>query len=350
MTRKKNRDKTSGSRTFNRIDFQISQGILFSVELYDSCDYLIALDYYDDLAVIENPDDCSIISYYQVKTTEDKLTIASILNKEWLADLYGHLFEDDDFDSIGELGLITNCRIRKKDIDENESRYINDFPGKTEFDSLGDKTADLIRQDIAKTLHLEPSEVDFSKLSIIRSTLEVHSHDEHARIRFTDFVGERLGNVGVQVIRAAYESLRNKFTACQRVELPDCSELEAVKSKKCISRNTLNETLKTISEIDFPSIDSLLLLVPDEDKLSFSIAYATAISDNLQAARNVTTVQSRIKEFIEESQLDEPYMTWQNACLIRDKYYEAHSSEFDLPASVNDYYVLVVAFVVLHHI
>lgn len=350
MSRRRTRDKTSGSRTFNRLDFQISQGILFSIDLFDSCDYLIALDYYDDLAVIEIPDNHSIISYYQVKTTEDRFTLNTILKEEWLVDLYDHLSNDDGFDEVGKLGLITNCRIRNTTKEKDETSYINNAPGTTQLSTLGNNTADLIKRDIAEKLDIEISEVDLSKLAIIRSTLDIHSHETLAEKCFTDFVGKKLGNIGIQVIQAAYESLRSKFTACQGVELPDYVEKEEIQSRKCISKNVMDETLQTISEIDFPLIERVLQLVPKNEKQRFSVAYATAISDNIRAAENTTTVQNRIKHFIGELHLHKPFMTWDNACAIRDKYYEIHNFEFELPLRIDEYYVLVMAFVALHHL
>lgn len=347
---KRKRDKTSGSRSYNRIDFQVSQGILFSIEFYDVSDYLIALDYYDDLAIIENTDDQSIVSYYQVKTTEDKFTITSILNEEWLVDLYDHLAEENGFDAVGELGLITNCRVENKNHREDEPKYINNVPGKTKLSALRGDTAELIKKDIAEKLGIEVDEIDLSKLVIIQTTLDIHSHEHFARLNFIDFVNGKLGNVGIDVVRAAYESLRDKFDKCQRFELPEFAEQIEVQAKKCISKAVLTESLQTIAEIDFPLIENLLLLVPEENKQGFSVAYANAISDNLRAVDNVITVQKRIKTIVSELNLSEPYMTWANACVIRDKYYERYPQEFFLPYSVNEDYILVLAFVVLSHI
>ena len=41
-------DTGSGSMSFNRFEMQISQTLHMAIELYDSLDYLLILDYYDD--------------------------------------------------------------------------------------------------------------------------------------------------------------------------------------------------------------------------------------------------------------------------------------------------------------
>ena len=45
-------DTATGSRSFNRLEMQVSQTLHMAIELYDSLNYLLVLDHYDDIRVI----------------------------------------------------------------------------------------------------------------------------------------------------------------------------------------------------------------------------------------------------------------------------------------------------------
>lgn len=86
-------DVVSGSMAYNRLSMQISQSMLFIVDIFDDFDdFLLTLDYFDDITVFENGNMDGNVSYYQLKTDE-KVTITSIINKKWLHKLYNHIVE-----------------------------------------------------------------------------------------------------------------------------------------------------------------------------------------------------------------------------------------------------------------
>ena len=47
-------DTVAGSRSFNRLDMQVSQALHMAIELYDSLNYMLVLDHYC-LAYNKNP-------------------------------------------------------------------------------------------------------------------------------------------------------------------------------------------------------------------------------------------------------------------------------------------------------
>lgn len=57
----------AGSRTKNRLTVQISYAIQLIMDFY-STDFLIMMDYIEDVSVISNPDNPSAIHLYQIKT------------------------------------------------------------------------------------------------------------------------------------------------------------------------------------------------------------------------------------------------------------------------------------------
>ena len=44
-------DTGSGSMAYNRFEMQVSQTLHMAIELFDSLDYLLVLDYYDDITL-----------------------------------------------------------------------------------------------------------------------------------------------------------------------------------------------------------------------------------------------------------------------------------------------------------
>ena len=81
-------DTAAGSRSYNRLDMQVSQTLHMAIELYDSLNYLLILDHYDDITFFDLDKDPLAVSYYQMKTSEDTITIDSAISEGWIAKLY----------------------------------------------------------------------------------------------------------------------------------------------------------------------------------------------------------------------------------------------------------------------
>lgn len=61
-------DTSAGSMSYNRFEMQVSQTLHMAIELYDSLDYLLVMDYYDDITLFEDEKNSEIVSYYQMKS------------------------------------------------------------------------------------------------------------------------------------------------------------------------------------------------------------------------------------------------------------------------------------------
>ena len=59
-------DTAAGSRSYNRLDMQVSQTLHMAIELYDSLNYLLILDHYDDITLFDLDADPLAVSYYQM--------------------------------------------------------------------------------------------------------------------------------------------------------------------------------------------------------------------------------------------------------------------------------------------
>ena len=81
-------DKKSGSLAYNRFEMQISQTLHMAIELYSNLNYLLVLDHYDDITLFDDDVTPETVSYYQMKTSEDSISIDTAISEAWVATVY----------------------------------------------------------------------------------------------------------------------------------------------------------------------------------------------------------------------------------------------------------------------
>ena len=63
-----------------------------AIELFDTLNYLLVLDYYDDITLFEDDDNPDTVSYYQMKTNEESISINTAISENWLEKLYAQYY------------------------------------------------------------------------------------------------------------------------------------------------------------------------------------------------------------------------------------------------------------------
>ena len=112
-------DMVAGSRSYNRLDMQVSQTLHMAIDLYDQLNFLLILDHYDDITLFDLDKDPLAVSYYQVKTSGDMITIDSAISEGWFAKLFAQLRRPEGW-LVNELGLITNTPFEIKFTERNQ--------------------------------------------------------------------------------------------------------------------------------------------------------------------------------------------------------------------------------------
>lgn len=97
-------DTASGSMAYNRLEMQISQTLHMAIELFNSLDYLLILDYYDDITLFDDDNNPDTVSYYQMKTNDESISINTAISESWLEKLYAQLERPEWI--VRELGLL----------------------------------------------------------------------------------------------------------------------------------------------------------------------------------------------------------------------------------------------------
>ena len=55
-----------------------------AIELYSDLNYLLVLDHYDDITLFDDDISPETVSYYQMKTSEDSISIDTAISESWV--------------------------------------------------------------------------------------------------------------------------------------------------------------------------------------------------------------------------------------------------------------------------
>ncbi len=73
-------DTKAGSLAYNRLDMQVSQALHMAIELFPNLNYLLVLDHYDDITIFDDDKSPKNVSYYQMKTNEESISINTAIS------------------------------------------------------------------------------------------------------------------------------------------------------------------------------------------------------------------------------------------------------------------------------
>lgn len=172
--------ETSGSRNYERPDFQIAWGLLHLLELHVAdVPYAVAFEFHDDILVLDNATHPTKVRFYQVKTRNSgRWTLNGLTKQEQgkkgpKASIVGKLFFNRQlFPSTEHLGFVSNqpCKFLSDDTEVccfGDAKK-NDF--KTFLDSLRAECGEVPEAD-AKLFHYHHTPL---KLADYETTLKGH--------------------------------------------------------------------------------------------------------------------------------------------------------------------------------
>jgi putative uncharacterized protein MCJ_000960 len=235
---------------------QLSQAIEFAIQRFDRPDYLIVMDYYDDISVFDAERKPQYVSYYQMKTSKERKTISSVRGEGWLTKLYSHICGGTltGICAIEELGLITNFEIKTRL--ELTPVYQDDFVIKIQFVQYDDENIEKIKKDIIETLDISPSNVDLSKLVHIKTCLTIEEHRDQAERHMNDFLHKKYPNISSYVVQMINLSLRNFMSTRQGYEgLSETAEFSKVRAHKGVSKSDFERIIDASFLVYIPEYD-----------------------------------------------------------------------------------------------
>lgn len=279
-------DTKAGSLAYNRLDMQASQALHMAIELFPNLNYLLVLDHYDDITIFDDDKSPETVSYYQMKTNEESISINTAISEKWLEKLYKQLERPDWI--VKELGLITNCPLKmtvvfKDDEDKPHKKETNYTAEYTPFSSFNSQIIEKIKKDIAKSQGIAPSDVDLSKFVHMRTTLSIPKHREIVEQEMGEFLYKQYPRITLDSIKTIFASMMDLLVKRQGYELlaTDASFVE-VKKHKGVSKGDLSRIIDdsiALSLPPFDEIERLLNFANDDEKNYASYQYTVIFSD-----------------------------------------------------------------------
>lgn len=312
-------DTVAGSRSFNRLDMQVSQTLHMAIELYDEFDYLLVLDHYDDITLFNLDAEPLVVSYFQMKTSDEMITIDSAIREDWLAKLYAQLSRPEEW-IVKELGLITNTPLEVKFhlfSEKGKKLYREEklAANRTPFIKLPQSIQDKIKSDIARKLHIPENQVDLSKFAHLHTTLTIERHKDIVEKEMGDFLQGRFPRIKVDTVKAIYGTLIDLLTKRQENErLPSDAEFEVVRKFKGFTRKELSRVIDETILMSLPIFDDVMNYsgAGEEIKLRLSLPYVQILTDsNNRDDESFRKLFQITKETIEQKPYDARMSLWE---------------------------------------
>lgn len=241
-----------GSRTKNRLTVQISYAIQLIMELY-STDYIVLMDYIEDVSVITNPDKPSNIHLYQIKTKSagKQYKLSTVISEKWYQKLYANAKKYNS--SLGSATVVCNTDIVNagKEIFDNEKNSLKALENEDNIKK--------VRSAIAKNEGIKEMEVDLSKFYFIRSYLSVNGHKNETEHDFAEFLLNFDKDIQLATVKSIYSLIYGELDNKFNYEISDdCTDLHEIFDKKGLSSERIQSIISCGLAIQIPEFEKLL--------------------------------------------------------------------------------------------
>lgn len=281
-----NEKEIYGSRTKNRLTVQISYAIQLIMEFF-SDEYIVLMDYIEDVSIICDPTDSSKIHMYQIKTKTPGKTykLTTVLEEKWFEKLYANAVKYREYVGSASLVCNTDIDVSGKSIFPNERTLFSD--------PTIQKNIEKLRSAIAIDQGIPQEDVDLSKFCFIRSQLSTQGHKDEMEHSFSNFLYEKDPNLQVATVKAIYQFLYGELDARFNCEIDEkCTNVNEIFLRKGLSSSRVNEMISCGLSIQLPNLDKL-----------FSIFKITSISERRKLAASASKLKidmhSNLSIFIE---------------------------------------------------
>ena len=338
-------DTGSGSMSYNRFEMQVSQTLHMAIEIFDNLDYLFVLDYYDDITIFDKEQNPETVSYFQMKTNEESISINTAITKDWLVKMYAQL-ENTDW-LVKELGLITNCPLvvsvtTKKDSGKNSTERKIFTSEKTSFMEFNSVTISKIKEDIAKKKGIDVNSVDFTKFFHMRTTLSIPSHREIVEQEMGDFLHSKYPRITMDSVKAIFGAMMDILTRRQQYELlNDAASFSEVRNKKGISKRDFERVIEEAMLISIPPFEEIskVLSFQEDDKYKASYEYTLILSDAQTKSETFTSLFTKVRTMVKENKRDTAKSFKQYSDELCKKLYSIHP---DIELIYNKTYISIL--------
>jgi len=265
--------ENSGPIASNRFDFQKNWAICKILELHQKPDdYMLTLEYFDDIIVFDSSSDPKKISFFQVKTnkspnwTLNSLTARKkgkngLLNSH-LGNLYDHLEKFGD--AVETLNFVTNNKIKGILNNNIKCEDTDEFCcSNLEKGALDKIIVDLKLEHSLNTLKA------FEKITYFKlGELSIDKHTELTKALLADFLDNNLPTVKYQIAplyKSIFDEIRKKSNFEKTI-----LNFEELKLKKSVSRKDFDSYINELKKTeDFKSVRTSIENRLNAEKVGF---------------------------------------------------------------------------------
>lgn len=247
LVKQKPRER-SGSKSSNRFDFQKDWALLKLLELHEHApDYLVVLDYHDDILVLDSETNPSEMDFYQIKSKESGNWTLPRLTTAKTDKVGGYL--------LSIVGKMYDCKL-KFPTNEVQLNFVSNATFNLNLEDPSENSKSKKRICLTE---LEPSEIekmcvalmsehklskepDFAEISFLHVTdLTITGHDKYTKGELIEFL-ERMYPDGKfrpgAIYRAIFEEIKRKTNYEWEV-----SDYADILKHKAISRREFQKLL-----------------------------------------------------------------------------------------------------------
>lgn len=299
----------SGSRAFNRLTIQVSYAIKLLIDLYQCEDFIIFMDYIDDVSILKISNGKETLTTYQIKTKKEgnDFTLAFAIKDKWFHKMFKNkVFYNDNVDT---LNIVSNVNIKNNVPIFNLERANFEVDMQNAIGSDGKpKTNNLlkIKEAIAKEEKIAIDDVDLSKFYFIKTDLHIDCHKNLALQKFSEFISNINHNAKYKTIKAffntLYTLLENKFSK----ELdPRNDKIEEIIQEKGYTKKEFSSSLIRYLDISIPTNSELFqyfeIMKPRERKIisDARVKYLMDLGENSELFKMFIKI---IEKYIQDNQ------------------------------------------------
>lgn len=334
-------DTSSGSRSFNRFEMQISQTLHMAIELFNTLDYLLILDYYDDITLFDDDNNPNTVSYYQMKTSNESISISTAISESWFEKLYAQLERPEWI--VRELGFITNCPLKITTSTKNNKLITN---RRTPFNSFNEETIEKIKKDIATKRGMNVDEIDLSKFFHIRTTFSISDHTNVIENEMSNFLYQKYPKISLDSVKTIYATILELVTKKQQYELlPENASYEEVRGYKGITKKDFSQIIETAMIISIPPFEEIERIANlSDNKFEASYEYTKIMADSQKKSETFSNIFKNLAEFHENKKKLINETAWQYANRMCDLLYQKNPN---IELIYNRTYICVLSICIL---
>lgn len=337
-----NKKEIAGSRTKNRLTIQISYAMQLIMEYY-SMDYVILMDYIEDVAIIENPNDPSGVHLYQVKTksTDKQYALSTVIKGEWFQKLYKNAHKYEGY--VNEATVVCNTDV----VNKQENVFTNK---KTNLsDMKEDPNVKKIVEAIAKDMDISEEEVDLSQFFFVKSNLSTKGHKDEVEHQFENFLLKEDSDLQVATARAIFKTIYDDLDYKFNWELDEnCSDITEIFKMKGVNSTEINDAISTGLAIQLPDANKIFDLFDVKsikDIREYMQRYSQIKMDMFPKKEVLINTRKKIVLLIEES-IDNGVEEFPE--LLSDVYDKCKNEECIPTAYSEEYYLKLLVMLLIY--